>query len=387
MSQFSGRSRGGHRRRSPLPLAVLLVAAASVLAGPGAAAPSADVEITLVITGTLGTNGWYTSNVTVKWVVTGEANSSGCETRTLTADTSGVTLTCMASNLDGTSTASKSRTFKIDKTPPVVTATPARPADKNGWYNHPLAVSFSGTDATSGIGTCTSADYKGPDDPSAAVSGSCTDVAGNTGASKFALEYDATPPSLARLSLKAGNRTAKLVWTVSADTRTIEVIRRPGARGSAKTTIYRGRATGFRDRRLAIGKRYRYIVKALDQAGNAASKAAALTATGPLFNPLPGDRVSSPPLLAWTPVSGARYYNLQLVRGDKILSVWPRRPRFRLPRSWTFDGSRYELSPGTYHWYVWPGYGSRSANKYGRLLGGSSFTVRETASRGAKKHR
>ena len=210
MSQFSGRSRGGHRRRSPLPLAVLLVAVASVLAGPGAAAPSADVEITLVITGTLGMNGWYTSNVTVNWVVTGAANSSGCDAKTLTADTSGVTLTCSASNLDGTSTASKSRTFKIDKTPPAVTATPARPADKNGWYNHPLAVTFSGTDATSGIGACTSAAYRGPDDPSAAVPGSCTDVAGNTGASKFALEYDATPPSLARLSVKAGNRTAKL---------------------------------------------------------------------------------------------------------------------------------------------------------------------------------
>jgi len=384
-SQFSWMGRGGRRRRSPLPLAVLLIVAASVLAGPGAAAPSADVEITLAITGTLGMNSWYTSNVTVNWVVTGAANSSGCDAKTLTADTSGVTLTCSASNLDGTSTASKSRTFKIDKTPPVVTATPARPADKNGWYNHPLAVKFSGTDATSGIGACTSADYKGPDDPSAAVPGSCTDVAGNTGASKFALEYDATPPSLARLSVKAGDRTAKLAWTVSADTRTIEVIRRPGARGSAKTTIYRGRATGFQDRRLAIGTRYRYMVKALDQAGNAASKAAALTATGPLLSPLPGGSVSSPPLLAWTVVSGARYYNLQLVRGTKILSVWPRRPSFRLPRSWTFDGNRYELSPGTYHWYVWPGYGSRSSSKYGRLLGGSSFTVRENTSRKAKK--
>jgi hypothetical protein len=386
-SKFSWRGRGGRRLRSPLPVSVVLIAAASVLAVPGAVASSAaDVEITLAITGTLGMNGWYTSNVTVNWVVTGAANSSGCDAKTLTADTSGVTLTCSASNLDGTSTASKSRTFKIDKTPPVVKATPARPADKNGWYNHPLAVTFSGTDATSGIGACTAADYKGPDDPSAAVSGSCTDVAGNTGASKFALEYDATPPSLARLSMKAGNRTAVLAWTVSADTRTIEVIRRPGARGSAKTTIYRGRATGFQDRRLAIGTRYRYVVKARDQAGNAASKAAALTATGPLLSPLPGESVSSPPLLTWTRVSGARYYNVQLVRGTKILSLWPRRPRFRLPRSWTFDGNRYQLSPGTYHWYVWPGYGSRSASKYGRLLGGSSFTVRETASRGAKKH-
>lgn len=385
-SQFSGRGSGGHRRRSPLPLAVLLVAAASVLAVPGAAASSADVEITLVTTGTLGTNGWYTSNVTVNWVVTGAANSSGCDAKTLTADTSGAALTCSASNADGTSTASKSRTFKIDKTPPVVTATPGRPADKAGWYNHPLAVTFSGTDATAGIGACTSADYAGPDAPSAAVSGSCTDAAGNAGASKFSLGYDATPPSLARLSAKPGDRTVKLAWTASTDTRTIEVIRKPGARGAAKTMIYRGRAMSFKDKRLAIGTRYRYVVKALDQAGNAASKTVALTATGPLLSPLPGHRVSPPPLLAWTPVSGARYYNVQLVRGKKILSVWPRRPRFRLPRSWTFEGNRYHLSPGTYQWYVWPGYGRRSSSKYGRLLGGSSFVVREAASRRAKKH-
>jgi hypothetical protein len=125
----------------------VLVAAASVLAGPGAAAPSADVEITLVITGTLGMNGWYTSNVTVNWVVTGAANSSGCDAKTLTADTSGVTLTCSASNLDGTSTASKSRAFKIDKTAPVVTATPAHLRLNGG--QHPPAVIFFGTDATS----------------------------------------------------------------------------------------------------------------------------------------------------------------------------------------------------------------------------------------------
>src|SRR5215217_1718561 len=313
--RFSVRGCGRHRRRSRLPLAVLFVAAASVLAIPGAVASSADVEITLVITGTLGMNGWYTSNVTVNWVVTGASNSSGCDAKTLTGDTSGVTLTCSASNIDGTSTASKSRLFKIDKTPPVVTAAPARPADNDGWYNHPVAVTFSGTDATSGIGACTSADYAGPDDPSAAVSGSCADVAGNMGASKFSLEYDATPPSLARLGVKGGDRTVKLVWTASADTRTIEVKREPGARGAAETMVYRGRATSFQDTRLAIGKRYRYTVTALDQAGNATSKAVALTATGPLLSPLPGDRVSSPPLLVWTRVSGADYYNLQLVRG------------------------------------------------------------------------
>jgi hypothetical protein len=28
-----------------------------------------------------------------------------------------------------------------------------------------------------------------------------------------------------------------------------------------------------------------------------------------------------------------------------------------------------------YRWYVWPGVGPRSANRYGPVLGGSTFTV------------
>ena len=61
----------------------------------------------------------------------------------------------------------------------VVTATPARAPDSNGWYNHSLAVSFSGTDGTSGIESCVPPqNYSGPDDADASVSGSCRDRAG-----------------------------------------------------------------------------------------------------------------------------------------------------------------------------------------------------------------
>jgi hypothetical protein len=74
-------------------------------------------------------------------------------------------------------------------------------------------------------------------------------------------------------------------------------------------------------------------------------------------------------------VKKARYYNVQLVRGTKILSAWPRHALFRVPRSWVFQGHRYRLTPGVYRWYVWPGYGRASAAKYGPALGSSSFVV------------
>ncbi|MFZ3323464.1 MAG: kelch repeat-containing protein [Usitatibacter sp.] len=80
------------------------------------------------VSGTLGNNGWYTSNVSVSWSVTdpesGIASSTGCTPITLTADTAGVTLNCSATNGAGL-TAYASVTIKIDTTPPVISGMPA----------------------------------------------------------------------------------------------------------------------------------------------------------------------------------------------------------------------------------------------------------------------
>ena len=69
--------------------------------------------------------GWSNTDVTVSWGVTdpesGIPSSSGCGTTTLTADTTGTTLTCTATNAAGLSN-SVSVTVKIDKTPPVIGA-------------------------------------------------------------------------------------------------------------------------------------------------------------------------------------------------------------------------------------------------------------------------
>ena len=76
-------------------------------------------------------------------------------------------------------------------------------------------------------------------------------------------------------------------------------------------------------------------------------------------------------------VAKATYYNVQVYRnGQKIFTTWPRTSRpFSLQRSWRFDSRTYELTPGSYRWYVWPGFGARSANRYGKLLGTRSFVV------------
>lgn len=83
-----------------------------------------------------------------------------------------------------------------DATPPSVTASVERSPDSNGWYNRPVTVTFTGDDGGSGIASCTSATYSGPDAAKAAVGGTCTDNAGNQRSSTFELAYDATPPAV-----------------------------------------------------------------------------------------------------------------------------------------------------------------------------------------------
>jgi hypothetical protein len=361
------------RRGNPRRFVGVCVLAAMLLAAPSAAADPPN--ITLTIFGTLGSNGWYRSNVTLNWVVTGAENSVGCNATTLTVDTPGTKVTCSATS--GGDETIKSVTIKLDKTPPAVTAAPGRAPDANGWYNHALAVTFAGTDATSGVESCAGGSYAGPDNAAAAVAGSCRDNAGNVTPSALLFKYDSTPPQVTAVSAKRGNRTVQISWRASADAKRVEIARAPGRKGAGQSVVYSGAASSFRDSGLAAGRHYRYRITGFDDASNRVDQTLTFTASGRLLTPAPGETVKlgSRTVMTWTRVKKASYYNLQLLRGDKVLSVWPVRASFQLPRSWVYNGRRYRLRPGVYRWYVWPGIGRISANRYGALLGSSSFVV------------
>ena len=72
---------------------------------------------------------------------------------------------------------------------------------------------------------------------------------------------------------------------------------------------------------------------------------------------------------------GASFYNVQLFKGSKLLSTWPVHTGLQLSSAWRFAGASYRLSPGRYTWYVWPGFGSLSAARYGSLIGHRTFVV------------
>ena len=342
-------------------------------------------------------NGWYNRSVRVEFEGDdGASGVAGCTSTTYggpdsgSADVSG-TCTDNAGN-----TGRGSVTIKYDATAPTVEVKPERGPDANGWYNRAVTVTFAGADPMSGVDSCTPpVRYAGPESTGARLTGTCQDKAANKSApAAFDLRFDTTPPSLARVKARISKNGIALGWVASKDSQSFSVTRSPGLRGSKPTTVYTGPARAFTDRRLKKGVTYRYTITAFDQAGNAAAKGLRAQAaesiskptrttpartTPALVRPTAGARVSAPPLLRWTAVPKATYYNVQLYRdGRKILTLWPSATSLRLRSSWTYAGRGYRLTPGVYRWYVWPGLGPRSANRYGKLVGTRSFTVIRT---------
>ncbi len=155
--------------------------------------------ITAHVVGTLGSDNWYTSNVSVSWTVVDDqstvSNKTGCDASSVTQDTDGASFTCTATSLGGTD--SKTVVIKRDASAPVVTPTVSGTMGANGWFVSDVSVSWSATDATSGIAstssgcvaTTTSTDNAGTTYTCSAVNG-----AGLTAAQSAFAKRDATKP-------------------------------------------------------------------------------------------------------------------------------------------------------------------------------------------------
>jgi hypothetical protein len=154
--------------------------------------------ITPSITGTLGDNGWYRSDVEISWSVSDAqsaiTSSTGCNASTLSTDSPGAGYTCTATSGGGTS--SQTATVKRDATQPAISSVASTFANAGGWYNAAVTLAYTCTDATSGVASC-------PADDTVSTEGSgvlsparsATDVAGNTRAvTQRALNIDTTAP-------------------------------------------------------------------------------------------------------------------------------------------------------------------------------------------------
>ena len=270
--------------------------------------------------------------------------------------------------------------LKFDGTGPEITSlAPERGPDFDGWYNRPVRFDVTGTDALSGLADCPPVIYSGPDGQAARVDVACTDRAGNSAARAFVLPFDASAPAIDRFKAAPGDRKIDVSWKRPRDATSVELTRSPGRGKAAESIMHSGPGKTFHDRKVVNGRRYTYRLRLADAAGNVSVRSVSAKAGPRLVAPGPGAERSRkhPPLLRWTPVRGAAYYNLQLFRdGHKVLSAWPDKTRFRLKRSWAYAGHGHRLAKGTYEWYVWPGYGARSDRRFGRLIGHNALRLR-----------
>jgi hypothetical protein len=157
----------------------------------------------------------------------------------------------------------------------------------------------------------------------------------------------------------------------------VTITRTPGRGEEPETVVYTGRKTSFVARGLEDGVEYRFVIVAHDEAGNRAAGVAVVVFAERqnLLVPLNGETIRAPRRFVWRAVEGADYYNIQFWRNGKKLSAWPVRPRFLLRRSWRFEGKLHRLAPGTWHVYVWPGFGDKDDARYGDLHVDATFVV------------
>jgi probable HAF family extracellular repeat protein len=76
----------------------------------------------------------------------------------------------------------------------VAIGTFSRPPDKNGWYNHPVSLSWTSPDTAAKCDPPVT--YSGPDGAAITLTGHCTDPSGTTGIGAVTLNYDSTPPTI-----------------------------------------------------------------------------------------------------------------------------------------------------------------------------------------------
>ena len=193
-------------------------------------------SISNTVDGTLGANGWYTSDVSLTWIVD-EAESSdslttaGCVDQTIVTDQPDTIYSCAASS-DGGSAGPVDVTIKRDATAPTVTY-----AGNAGTYSvaDDVSITCTPSDNLSGVASSTCADVSGPAWSfglgSHTYSASALDNAGNSGngSTSFAvsLSADGLCALVAQFSTNPGVTQGLCAKVAAASA--------AGARGQTKT--------------------------------------------------------------------------------------------------------------------------------------------------------
>jgi HYR domain len=310
-------------------------------------------------------------------------------------------VTCSASDAHGNTSTASFSVAVVDTTKPTLIV----PADSAAYADTPSGLTAQGYGAAQFLAAAHATDLV---DPHPTVSNNAgalfgvgvnvvtftaSDVSGNTVSKTATLEVRPLPPAgtpplplppapkppanVTNFKAEAGDAQVRLSWQIPNGVDHVVVTRTLTAGGDSQV-VYTGKATSFIDRGVVNGLEYRYLIVSVapNDEQSAGVAAVALPKSNLLRSPKDGARLKKPPKLLWVKNTEAAYYNVQLFRGTaKILSIWPVKTALTLKRTWKYQGRRYTLTRGVYRWYVWPGFGPRSAVDYGESLGSRSFEI------------
>ena len=145
------------------------------------------------------TNSWNNTNVTVSF--NGSDALSGIASCfapvVLSSEGAGQSASGSCTDFAGNSASATASGINIDKTAPTVSASASPAPNANGWNNTDVTVSFSGSDALSGIDSCSAPVTLSSEGAGQSASGSCTDLAGNSAsATASGINIDKTSPTV-----------------------------------------------------------------------------------------------------------------------------------------------------------------------------------------------
>jgi len=172
--------------------------------------PTTDKDLS----GTAGSNDWYISDVVVTLTAGDPSPGSGVKeihyvldgveivvsgnTAKFTVTTEGTnTLDHWAVDNAGNTEAKDSQTINIDKTPPSISGSRSPAANSYGWNNGDVTVSFTCTDAVSGVDSCSGPTTLSGEGAGQSVTGTATDIAGNSASATVGgINIDKTAPTI-----------------------------------------------------------------------------------------------------------------------------------------------------------------------------------------------
>ena len=160
------------------------------------ATTSSPLQISASASPAANANGWNRTNVTVTFQCSGGVSPVHCPSPvTVTTEGAAQQIGGTATDAEG-NTASTSVQVSIDKTAPSIVASAAPPPNANGWNNTPVTITFLCADTLSGVASCPAQQIVSTPGVNQVITGTVTDIAGNTAATSVTLNISTVPPTI-----------------------------------------------------------------------------------------------------------------------------------------------------------------------------------------------